>query len=173
MPRPFYGQLNLSQHHPDVGRIWRARDEDLEPSPAWGMSHDLIVDPEPSMIDSDWLREVLDRVDCEIREPERKVMEYRLTGYSLHETAAYMQVSVERIRQIEAKALRKIRDMARRLIAEEEVSLESRLPPSRYTVYDAAARPWFEGSQIDCMQWVAVNQPRHERWRIVRNGKPL
>lgn len=174
MPRPdYYGQLQLHQFDPEVGRIWRTRDDDLEPSPAWGMSHDLIVDPEPSMIDSDWLREVLERVDCEIREPERKVLEYRMLGHSLHETAAYMQVSVERIRQIEAKAYRKIRDMARRLQTEEETNLESRLPPVPYTVWDVAGRPWFQGTQMQCMEWVAANPPRSSMspWRILRNGK--
>ncbi|HSR21067.1 MAG TPA: sigma-70 family RNA polymerase sigma factor [Anaerolineales bacterium] len=83
---------------------------------------DFIEDDEaPSPIDAaarDMLREQMQHALDELQERERQVLELRFgltdgTDHTLEEVSRYFNVTRERIRQIEAKALRKLRHPAR------------------------------------------------------------
>ena len=104
----------MAQYHPQVGAIWRSRD----------------VEPEPEVFDSlpDWMdREQPDQyAELDIKrligealetltKREMDVLRWRFWhGMSLEEVGLKLRLTGERVRQIESKAMRKLRHPSRR-----------------------------------------------------------
>ena len=70
---------------------------------------DVLETPEIEKLRDPYLKEIMNRA-LEILTPrEKKIIEERMRGRTLRETGYIMGVSVERIRQIEARAFKKLR----------------------------------------------------------------
>ena len=103
----------LHDYHPDIGRLWRNRDDEpeqevFERQPAW--MHTEPTDRD-DLID---LQRVVPQILETITNREQKLLWCRLwADYTLDETGMVFGVTKERIRQIEAKALRKLKHPSR------------------------------------------------------------
>ena len=108
---PHYGKLQ-SIANPEAGRIWRSRFDEPEPVEVDITSDWFTPDYD---IDADYARKFWLLAMEGVTGKEAHVLDLRLTEcMSLAEVADYFGVTKERIRQIEAKALRKIRQQAYR-----------------------------------------------------------
>jgi hypothetical protein len=103
----------MRNFHPDVGVLWRSRNDEPEQEvfcrlPEWmrpqNEDRDALIDLErlvPAILEG-------------LGPKERKVLWYRFWGdYTLEETGKVLDVTKERIRQIEARALRKLKHPSR------------------------------------------------------------
>ena len=111
---PWYGLIQTSKN-PEAAAIWRSRNEEPELcEPAWLSDHyvtDLSRESEIELGAS--IFQLIEQV-CSPK--ERKVIAFRFVfGMTLAETADAFGVTGERIRQIENKAFRRIRESARKL----------------------------------------------------------
>lgn len=103
----------LQDYHPDVGKIWRSRDDEpeqevLERLPMW---MNPTYEDKDTRID---LRRLFPAVLETLTNREQKLLWCRFwADYTLDETGMVFRVTTERIRQIEARALRKLRHPTR------------------------------------------------------------
>ena len=107
-----YGKLQLMQQPSATREIWHTRNDELEPSPQWGLSCFYEHDPTQLAEDKDFVRKLLSE--------EKVVHLCILQGHTLDETAKHMGLwdgysYRERIRQIRIKAIRKLIDAAHKL----------------------------------------------------------
>ena len=113
MTRRITPEGRLHDYHPDVGKLWRNRDDEpeqevFERQPAWMQTEPTDRD---DLID---LQRVVPQILETITNREQKLLWCRLwADYTLDETGMVFGVTRERIRQIEAKALRKLRHPSR------------------------------------------------------------
>jgi len=103
----------MRNFHPEVGTLWRSRNNEPEQEVFYRLPEWM----RPQSDDRDTLID-LERLVPAILEglgpKERKVLWYRFWGdYTLEETGRALDVTKERIRQIEAKALRKLKHPSR------------------------------------------------------------
>jgi len=109
MRQPTHGELQ-SKKSPEVYTIWRSRNIEPEPCERFGLLSDYIgiIDDDMDYASRFWcLLETLTR-----REALVLILRYE-HGYTLEDTGAALEVTRERIRQIEAKAMRKLRHPSR------------------------------------------------------------
>lgn len=103
----------LHDYDPEVGRLWRSRDDEpdqevFERLPAW-----MQIEPKDrdNLID---LQRVIPQVLETMTNREQKLLWCRFwADYTLDETGMVFRVTRERIRQIEAKAIRKLKHPTR------------------------------------------------------------
>jgi hypothetical protein len=103
----------LTDFHPEVGKLWRSRDHELEQEvferlPSWMIPMHRDVD---IRID---LKQLFPSVLETLTNREQKLLWCRFwADYTLDETGMVFGVTKERIRQIEAKAIRKLKHPSR------------------------------------------------------------
>jgi len=104
----------LAQYHPKVGVLWRSRNDELEPEvfdglPDW-------MEPEQSDLDRQRdVQQLIAEVMDSLTEREVEILRWRFwEDLTLEEAAIKLRVTRERVRQIEVKALRKLRHPSRR-----------------------------------------------------------
>ena len=114
-----YGKLQLMQQPSETRTIWHTRNDELDPSPQWGLS--CLYEYEPTQLaeDKDFVRKLMADADLTPRE-EKVVHLCILQEHTLDETAKHMGLwdgysYRERIRQIRIKAIRKLIDAAHKL----------------------------------------------------------
>jgi len=106
---PYYGKLNVKTLDPEVHRIWLTRESEPD---------DLPVEPceippfyEDAIEDVDFMRKIWDRSNLNTQ--QCYVLLTRVVyGATLEEIASHLQITRERVRQIECKAIRKLRQAA-------------------------------------------------------------
>ena len=117
MRSQYYGKLQLMQQPCETRSIWHTRNDELEPSPQWGLSCFYEHDPTQLAEDNDFVQKLLASADLAPR--EQKVLHLCIfEGYTLEEVAVRLDSwthTRERIRQIRIKAIRKLIDAAHKL----------------------------------------------------------
>ena len=106
-------EFRLSDYHPDVGRLWRSRDDELESQefdklPPW-------MHEEPEDVDAAIdLPKIFPPILDTLSPKEKKVLLLRFWfDMTLDGCGDVFELTSERIRQIEARAIRKMRDPSR------------------------------------------------------------
>jgi Sigma-70, region 4 len=113
MTRRITPEGRMEEFHPEVGKLWRSRydepqQEVFERYPMW---MNPPYEDRDNKID---LERLLPAILEGLGPKEQKVIWFRFWGdYSLRETGTFFGVTQERIRQIEAKALRKLKHPSR------------------------------------------------------------
>jgi hypothetical protein len=104
----YYGKLNIKNLDPEAHRIWLTRDDELEPLPQFGFSHDFEVDCESGFVTRNFVQRMLDAVN--LSEKEWFVVErIVIFGDTLQQAGVALDVSGERVRHIFDIAMRKFR----------------------------------------------------------------
>lgn len=105
------------QQPSETRTIWHTRNDELEPSPHWGLSCLYEYDFTKSIEDKDFIRKLMAKALLTPR--EQKVIHLCIfDGYSLEDVATRLdswEHTRERIRQIRMKALQKLIDAAHKL----------------------------------------------------------
>lgn len=107
---PRYGEL-VGAANAEVMRIWRSRHEELPLlDPVEFDSVDNIIDIERSVIEKDIIKKYLDNAKSFLTKREAYVIDMRFRcELTMEEVGVSLEITKERVRQIEAKALRKMR----------------------------------------------------------------
>ena len=105
----YYGKLNVKTLDPEVHRIWLTRNE--EPETPQIEPENILTSYEDAIEDIDFMRKIWDRSNLNTQ--QCYVLLTRVVyGATLEEVGQRINVTRERIRQIEAKAIRKLRHAA-------------------------------------------------------------
>ena len=128
---PRHGELR-SKEHPESYRIWLDRDQEPEPIPEFGLMSDYVSDPSDEEI-QDFSKRLWRLLETLIPQQE-KVIRLRFEGgYTLQEIGEFIGVTTERVRQIEAHALRNLRKPGRvGRLGEPPFPLRRRFVPAVY-----------------------------------------
>ncbi len=117
MRSEYYGKLQLMQQPSETRTIWHTRNDELEPSPQWGLSCLYEYEPTQLVEDKDFVRKLM--ADADLTPREEKVLHLCIfEGYTLEDVAVRLDSwthTRERIRQIRMKAIRKLIDAAHKL----------------------------------------------------------
>lgn len=105
----YYGKLNVKTLDPEVHRIWLTRNE--EPETQQIEPNNILASYEDAIEDIDFMRKIWDRSNLSTQ--QCYVLLTRVVyGATLEEVGQRINVTRERVRQIEFKALRKLRQAA-------------------------------------------------------------
>ena len=105
MMREYYGKLNVKSLDPEVIKIWRSRDNDLDELPS--IEFDEVVDYSSEIEARNLLVKIFSKM--RINEREEYVLIHRMLGdATLAEVADELGVTVERVRQMQDKLRRKM-----------------------------------------------------------------
>lgn len=106
---PHYGKLNVKTLDPEVHRIWLTRNQELDAPQI--EPENILTSYEDAIEDIDFMRKIWDR--SKLNTQQCYVLLTRVVyGATLEEVAQRINVTRERVRQIEFKALRKLRQAA-------------------------------------------------------------
>ena len=119
MRSEYYGKLQLMQQPSETRTIWHTRNDELEPSPQWGLSCLYAHDPAQLFEDKDFAHKVMQAAVLSPHE-ERVVDLCIFKDYTLEDAAKHMGFwddysHKERVRQIKLKAIRKLMRAAYKL----------------------------------------------------------
>jgi hypothetical protein len=105
----YYGKLQLVHQPSETRRIWHTRNEELEPTPEWGLSCLYEHDPSELFEDRDFVQKLLLKANLTPRE-EKVVHLCIFEDYTLESVAEKFDrwTTRERIRQIKTRALYKL-----------------------------------------------------------------
>lgn len=106
MRKPFFGELQAKQN-PEAYIIWNTRDVEPEFCEPYQWNHELVTDDDHS--DLIQIAKLLWEMLSTLPPREKDVLKRRCNGETLEEIANALGVTRERIRQIEARALRKMK----------------------------------------------------------------
>jgi len=106
-------ELPLNHYHPQVGTIWRSRNDELEQQVFMSLPDWMDPDEDRTQDQSDICRLITEALET-ISEREAKVLQLRyFLECTLDEVGGMLELTRERIRQIEKTALRKMRHPSR------------------------------------------------------------
>ena len=105
----------LAEYHPQVGSIWRTREDEPEQEVFDGLP-DWMQPEQPDLDHQRDVQQLIAEVLDSLTEREAEILRWRFwEDYTLEEVAKELGVTRERIRQIECKAMRKLRHPSRRV----------------------------------------------------------
>ena len=109
---PRYGELQTRNLHPEIYKIWLTRNDELP-----DMDLDVIPSVEFQSIcveDEVFANEIVQMTKDSLPDRYLHVIAMRICGASLEDVAVDMDVTRERVRQMEKKAIRKMKLVAYR-----------------------------------------------------------
>jgi DNA-directed RNA polymerase specialized sigma24 family protein len=114
---PYYGQLQTKTLNPEVYRIWKTRDDELDELPF--VFEDTAVSYANEIENRNYAQKLWATANCSPTE-QVVLVQTIINGLTLQETGSELGVTPERVRQIQTRALKKLRDTSHAIRRDEE-----------------------------------------------------